>query len=326
MTVTTMHTSRHPYTRPRTTRKDVLLVSVRRSVALIALFAAVCVPTVALAAPAASAEETRAYDLDFTLPTAGVSGCTVCHGDPNLVRVGEVTTRSLFVDSEMLAGSAHEGIACTGCHLDFAYKTPHDNLVAGDEWRNVAKQACKNCHENEFTAYTSGVHSPAVRPGEDIALKNAARVAEGKPIDKPMCGDCHGSHNIPRMDDAQAMAEFRADAMRVCGDCHVNEAGSYADYYHGAAYQRGAADAPNCWDCHGDHKVMPADDRASLVHETQLPLTCSAEDACHTNVSEDFMAYAPMIHRKSEIQATVPLWTLIDSVRGVFQTIGSWFS
>lgn len=300
--------------------------------AVVAIAVVLMLPAAALAAPATSAAPTavpepRAYDLDFTLPTAGVSGCTVCHGDPNLVRVGETTTRSIFVDMDVLANSAHKDVPCTGCHIDFAFKAPHDNIIAnGEQWRTVAKQACKNCHQKEFGYYTSGVHSPAVHPGNDTEARRAARIAEGKPVDKPSCGDCHGSHEIPRMDDAAAMAAFRADGVRICGQCHTGEADSYADYYHGAAYRAGAPDAPNCWDCHDDHRILPASDRNSPVHDSKLVLTCSAEGACHTNVGEDFLDYAPMIHRKSEVQANVPLWALIDTIRGVFKSIGAWFS
>jgi hypothetical protein len=320
--------SQHLYTHPRTTRKGVHLVTIRSQVAaaVVAITVVLFAPTVAFGAPAAAETQPREYNLDFTLPTAGVSGCTVCHGDPNLVRVGEITTRSIFVDMDVLADSAHKDVPCTGCHIDFAFKTPHDNIVkAGEQWREVAKQACKNCHEQQFSYYAAGAHSPAVRPGEDTEARAVARTAEGKPVDKPYCGDCHGSHNIPRMDDAAGMAAFRADGVRICGQCHVNEADAYADYYHGAAYRTGASDSPNCWDCHDDHRVLPADDRNSPVHPSQLVLTCSAEDACHTNVGEDFLDYAPMIHRKSEIKETVPLWALIDSIRGVIRSIGAWF-
>lgn len=302
---------------------------IRTLIALLALALAAAVPATASAAPA-SATATRTYDLDFTLPTAGKSGCTVCHADPNLVRAEETTATSLFVDAMVLSQSAHKDTPCTGCHIDFAYKVPHENIEASEQWREVAKLACKNCHANEFSAFATGVHSPATKPGEDTSATLAARRAAGKPTVKPLCGDCHGGHSIPSKNDSEAIAAYRASALEVCGGCHKAEAENYSDYYHGAAYRKGAPDAPNCWDCHGDHEILAADDRKSLVNESVLTETCSAEGRCHAGeVSEQFVSYAPLIHRRSEIQATVPLWSFIDSTRsalqGIFDTIGTWF-
>ncbi len=104
------------------------------------------------------------YDLSWTLPTAGKSGCLVCHGDQNLQRVQGGATVSLYVSYEQLQVSAHANVPCTGCHSDFAFKTPHNNTDS-DAWKAVAKSSCKNCHKSQFAAYTAGVHSPARPPG-----------------------------------------------------------------------------------------------------------------------------------------------------------------
>ena len=103
------------------------------------------------------------YDLTFTLPTAGKSGCMVCHGDPNLVRIQGGQTVSMWVDTAMIESSAHATVQCTGCHLDFAYSVPHV-ATGSEEWRDIAKAACKNCHKEAFSAYSAGVHSPAPAP------------------------------------------------------------------------------------------------------------------------------------------------------------------
>lgn len=307
---------------------------IRSLIAALALIAAAAVPATAVAATA-SAPETRTYDLDFTLPTAGKSGCTVCHSDPALVKADETSTTSIYVDTMILGESAHKDTPCTGCHIDFAYEAPHDNVVAnGEEWRDIAKLACKNCHTNEFTAFANGVHSPATQPGEDTSATAAARAAEGKPTVKPLCGDCHGGHAIPSKEDSGALAAYQASAMQVCGQCHVGEAENYADYYHGAAYAEGAPDAPACWDCHGDHEILPADNRKSLVHRSQLTQTCAGEGACHKSevegeVDEKFIDYAEIVHGRYEMRATVPFWSFIEStqqaLQSVVDTVGSWF-
>lgn len=289
-----------------------------------------------------SKSETRTYDLDFTLPTAGKSGCTVCHGDPNLVKSGD-TASSIFVDEATLAGSAHAETACTGCHIDFAYKTPHQNVKDGSEWRQVARQSCKNCHANEFAAMNTGAHSPVAKPGQTIEALMAQRRAQGKPEQVPLCGDCHGSHKIPFLNEelhrenkdatrtAAAVKGRRSihnTGLEMCGRCHAEEADRYADYYHGAAYKRGAPDAPSCWDCHGAHQMLGADSRFSPVHPDELPETCGK---CHDDIenSEDYVSYAKLIHRREDVESGVILiewWDAARStVQGVIRTVASWF-
>lgn len=289
-------------------------------------------PAVALGAEAKSSKEsTNTYDLEFALPTAGKSGCLVCHGDPNLVRTSTETTSSIYVSTETLAASAHAEEICTSCHIDFAFKTPHDNVVNDTDWRATARLACKNCkqHSPQFADYSAGAHSPAGEPGVSAAQQAARREAQGKPAEVPLCGDCHGSHAIPSSEDTAAIAAYHETGMDVCGDCHVDYATTYADYYHGAAYREGAADAPACWDCHGTHEILPASDRRSMVNEQRLAETCGQE-GCHVGeVTEDFLGYASLIHGKRELVQENPLWMAYDAVREAFtraiDTVRAWF-
>jgi hypothetical protein len=261
------------------------------------------------------------YDLSWTLPTAGKSGCLVCHGDQNLVRIQDGRSISLYVSYETLQGSAHANVPCTGCHADFAFKTPHTNTKT-DAWKAVAKSSCKNCHKSEFAAYTSGVHSPARPPG----LKVAASSAKGKPV--PLCGDCHGGHDIMALkDNPEAQRSFHASALEMCGQCHTAEAGNYADYYHGAAYKEGAPDAPACWNCHKGHEVLPSSDRRSSTNPDNLPETCAQCHAGDPNMK--YASYGKIIHGKASVLNNNPLYKLYrqagdqisgawDKVTGVF--------
>jgi len=261
----------------------------------------------------------QSYDLDWTLPTAGKSGCNVCHGDENLVRIQDGKTVSLYVDSAVLQDSAHKNVPCTSCHVDFAYKTPHDTIVKnGDEWRAVAKLACKNCHKDAFTLYSNGAHSPAGRPGDTSSTVGAPdSSAPGKP--RPLCGDCHGGHAIPSKEDTEARAAVHASALTMCGTCHEKSSGDYYDYYHGDAYQNSATDAPACWQCHETHKVLPAKDRRSSVNENNLSETCAV---CHAGADEGYIAYAPLVHHAEELHDANPLkqWVdgIIASIKSVF--------
>jgi nitrate/TMAO reductase-like tetraheme cytochrome c subunit len=121
-------------------------------------------------------------------------------------------------------------------------------------------------------------------------------------------------------------AALHMSGTTMCGPCHQEMTDAYADYYHGAAYQRGASDAPACWDCHGAHEMLPASDRRSPVNKANLVETCGK---CHDDVNEEYIQYADLVHRRAEVEAEVPIFAFFDStrsvLRGAFQTVSSWF-
>lgn len=302
------------------------------------LAAALLLPATALAAtaskpttaPAASKSASATWNLDWTLPTAGKSGCLVCHADKNLVRIIDGKTVSLWVSTEVLENSAHRNVPCTECHVDFAYKTPHDTVVQnGPEWKAVAKLACKNCHRDAFTDFANSAHSPSGRPGETSTVGTPESSAPGKP--RPLCGDCHGGHGIPSKTDTAAMEVVHSSGLAMCGGCHEDKASTYSDYYHGAAYKRGAQDAPACWQCHNTHLVLPTIDRRSWTNEINLVDTCGQ---CHTGLNEEYTSYAQIVHRKEATLNQNPVVAVAHSARqaisnafyqviGVFQKSGS---
>lgn len=247
------------------------------------------------------------YDVDFTLPTAAKAGCLVCHGDPGLTRLKEGQNVSFYVDPTMVADSAHAGVQCTGCHLDFAFTYPHE--VALSDWRSVAASACKNCHQDQFLAYGRSSHRR--EPDEPLAAKDE--------IAKPLCADCHGSHDIAMLtDNPRGQQALHAAGYRVCGECHQEYWDNYDDYYHGAAYKRGASDSPACWDCHSGHELLVSTDKDSTVNERHLVETCSA---CHSGVTEDYTAYSPLIHGRSDYRDGVFLSGVYAWIKDTFLSV-----
>jgi hypothetical protein len=275
-------------------------------------------PSVASAAEAApSILATAPYDLDFTLPTESKSGCMVCHGDPALVRVRDGVVRSYYIAEGDVAASAHADQQCVGCHVDFTYKAPHGDA----DWSSNAKSACRNCHEEASIDFGVGVHRPTVPNGAEAS-------AEESIGPKPLCGDCHGSHDISMLttDTPEAKAGREAlhrNGWEICGRCHEDYWDSYDDYYHGRAYKRGAMDAPACWDCHGWHDILPSDDRSSLVNEAHLVETCGQADCHEVGVEEAYVEYAQFIHGRDKV------WTengaILAFIRRVSNAIGGFF-
>jgi hypothetical protein len=267
--------------------------------------------------PPGAKTATATYNLDWTIGVAGKSGCLVCHGDRNLVRIVNGKVTSLFVDSTVIAASAHAQTLCTDCHVDFAYKTPHPNTVSSDEWRILAKSACKNCHRPQFLEWANSAHSTAGSPSPTGTAEITTTVgapdssAPGKP--RPLCGDCHGGHAIPSKTDSAAIEAVRASALEMCGKCHTQAATTYDDYYHGAAYRRGAKDAPACWQCHNTHLILPSANRLSWTNNDNLLTTCGQ---CHKGTLNDqYTSYSKLVHRKSAVLNENPVFAVAHSAR-----------
>jgi len=248
------------------------------------------------------------YALDFTLPTFGKSGCLVCHADPALVVAKGGANVSYWIDEEAYNRSAHAKIICTGCHIDYGYKAPHGQ--AAQDWRLVAKQACKNCHPQQFQDVSSGAHMP--RPGAD-------QTPDPKAAQKPLCGDCHGSHSMPVLkDNAAGKAQIRSQAQQMCGraGCHQDYWDNYNDYYHGAAYKAGAEDAPPCWDCHGTHTILNSKERFAFTNPENYADGSCGREGCHIGADSSLSTYAPLIHGRSAAVASVTVGAIWDRLFG----------
>jgi hypothetical protein len=282
-------------------------------------FAAVAASIPASPAVVVTATPLGTWALDFTLPTFGKSGCMVCHGDPNLVVPRGAGDVSFWIDQGAYDKSAHARVVCTGCHSDFGYKAPHER----SDWRAVAKQSCANCHSQANIDFLSGTHAP--RPGID-------KSPDPKAANKPLCGDCHGAHDIAVLKKNPAGRKaLRAAAEKTCGQagCHKDYWDSYNDYYHGAAYKAGAWDAPTCWDCHGYHTVAPTSSTVSPTNPQNLMATCGTGasgtldgtnglPSCHEGAADGLATYSKLIHRKADVVSANPIYALIATVRSWF--------
>jgi hypothetical protein len=230
------------------------------------------------------------------------NGCQACHGNPDLTKTAAGgVLKSYFVTG--IDASAHRDTTCTQCHADF---THGDEKPETPIWSVNVGLACQNCHDHEESAaqYQRSVH--------------AEKLAEGD-LTSATCASCHGGHDIARLDTEAAKQALHLSSEAMCADCHRDYWDSYSDYYHGAAYKRGALDAPACWDCHGAHEMQPSSDASSSVAPANLASTCSGGECHdqHTGASEDFVrATAQMIHGKQQVRADNPLVKLFRSIFG----------
>lgn len=228
-------------------------------------------------------------------------GCMACHGNAGLTKQTSGGQQSFSVVG--VNESVHGDLSCQDCHPDYRYD---DEPQRSAVWTVNAGLACANCHAKQederlssvVSVYNKSVHAEGIRKGN----ANSAT-----------CASCHGGHFIYSLKTDFGKARMQASAYRVCARCHDDSYASYNDQYHGKAYKEGAADAPACWDCHGDHEVLPVANKESLMGASKKAETCGTE-GCHTGSSEDFAeSTGDIIHQEPKVN---PIVKFVSSIFG----------
>lgn len=249
------------------------------------------------------------------------NGCQQCHALSTLrkavgqVKAGVTTPLEKSFQVTGLDTSAHGSLACGQCHPDFTYsKTPNPTLTR--VWNINSALACQSCHQHdkEKDVYLKSVHG-------QLLLQGDVRTAT--------CASCHGGHDIQKLNNPAAVNALHGKAEQVCADCHEKEYASYDDYYHGAAYKKGAEDAPACWDCHGAHQIQKVKSPSSLVSVENIGRTCGGaaisqngtatpQLQCHQGSQQDFGEQAGnLIHQQKTVCNDNVIVRLIAAVRAL---------
>jgi formate dehydrogenase gamma subunit len=174
------------------------------------------------------------------LPLKQDESCLACHGQAGMT---STNGKSITINPEKHAASAHGILGCTDCHTTIK-DYPHPAKVP-----NVK---CATCHADEATHMSGSIHA---------ALGAGA------------CQSCHG--------DPHEVAEASQIAPAKCAQCHSDEVKDFRQSIHGQAAAAGDPDAPNCMSCHGPvHQIQSSSDAASTVAKKNMPDTCAA---CHSN-------------------------------------------
>ncbi len=151
--------------------------------------------------------------------------------------------------------------ACDNCHDTHSFNVPPKNTPQHNQWRLSIPTVCgAACHTEQLEAYNGSVH------GQENAKKMLAQAA--------VCSDCHTAHGITNTSgDA-----FKLTVSANCGNCHTEKLESYKDTFHGRISSLGYAYTAKCFDCHGSHQILRADDPKSKVSKDNRMATCRT---CH---------------------------------------------
>lgn len=181
---------------------------------------------------------------------------------------------------------------CTQCHDTHAFNVPADRKSPQyAAWRKEIPALCGTCHDEQLETFTSSVH------GKEVLDKNNAKA--------PVCISCHTTHEITNT----SLASFKLLVTDACGSCHKDRLSSYRDTYHGQVTRLGGAETAKCYNCHGSHGILPADDPKSKVHVDNRLKTCQS---CHDGkkrplATAGFVTFGP--HANSHDFAKYPqMW------------------
>jgi len=235
---------------------------------------------------------------------AAAVDCGLCHYD-----------QSILSKSSMHFHLGEDGPSCLDCHdyHQVKYRSYSDSRISNLQIPGT----CGECHGDVVEEYMQSIHWNSAKRG----IKEA-----------PVCNDCHIAHNYHPGADPNSLIDMRLFQEETCIRCHEDpviqkkyyklegQTYSYQDSYHGLAVMRGDEKAAMCVDCHGVHKILPADNPESSVHTEQIVNTCSS---CHQGATFTFAhSYT---HRAHNEQAqlitywvrTIYFWLIVVVIGGM---------
>ena len=171
--------------------------------------------------------------------------------------------------------------SCDNCHDTHSFNVPAKGTPQYDQWRLGIATSCGSCHEDQLDSYSGSVH------GKEVLEKKNVKAA--------VCTDCHSTHAIT----SSSTDPFKLAVTDQCGTCHEENLKTYMGTYHGQISTLGYAYTAKCYDCHGSHKILRADDPKSMVHVDNRLKTCQS---CHSGKKDlalapaGFVSYQPHGH------------------------------
>jgi len=213
--------------------------------------------------------------------------CGRCHEDSSIVgqyhipMIEPVEIYETSVHSRLRGGDSGLVATCIDCHSKQG--TAHVILAPSNPNSTIyhfnIPTTCGQCHEKISQEYTRGVHGQAALRGE---------------TDTPVCTDCHGAHQILRVDNPKSRVSPTRVSLTVCAPCHENDQlnvkyglplnvmSSWEHSYHGLKSTDGDPRVANCSSCHRAHLILPMTDSASSISPANVQSTCAK---CHPSIT-----------------------------------------
>jgi len=180
--------------------------------------------------------------------------CSDCHNPHEQTRITDKATGEILNTARM-----HIPETCARCHSTIyeAYKTSvHGNALTQEgntdvptcidchgvhniqnpttvTFRNSTPFLCAKCHTdatimdkygistNVLNSYVADFHGTTVKLFEEEF--------PGQPTNKPVCTDCHGVHNISKVDNAETGIALRENLLIKCQRCHPDATSNFPE-------------------------------------------------------------------------------------------------
>jgi cytochrome b subunit of formate dehydrogenase len=198
--------------------------------------------------------------------TLGIVPCRQCHAPTVVAYLDSVHGRAV-------AKGIKEAAVCTDCHGKLHTLLPVSDPNAPTNRKNMAA-TCGRCHGNKILMERLQIPIPQAYQLYSQSVHSRA-VAEGLPA--ATCNNCHRAHDILPPENPRSSIN-RQHIPETCGACHEQPAHRYLDSIHGTAMRQGVSEAPDCNDCHGEHRILAAQNPESPVSARQITKTCAS---CH---------------------------------------------
>jgi predicted CXXCH cytochrome family protein len=108
---------------------------------------------------------------------------------------------------------------CIDCHGVHNIQNPTSNT-----FRNSTPDLCAKCHTNATIMKQYGISTNVLNTyvsdfhGTTVTLFE--KTYPDQPTNKPVCTDCHGIHDIMKVDDPTAGISFKKNLLVKCQQCH----------------------------------------------------------------------------------------------------------
>lgn len=135
-------------------------------------------------------------------------------------------------------------------------------LCAQEDIEFIDSDACSDCHEES---------SNNTLIEDDLSNSSHADLE---------CLDCHLVVQELGIEHSEGYESDCQDVCESCGICHAEASAEFNTSVHGISIWQEDSDteAAYCYNCHGSHNILPADDPESLTYPPNLANTCGQ---CH---------------------------------------------
>lgn len=257
----------------------------------------------------------------LAMKLAQVKLCLSCHLDKPEVRsrtsltAGFLASYEKSVHGAALLNGNSKVANCVDCHGNHDMKKGNEPTALMN--RNNIPATCGKCHADIAQSFNESVHGKALAGGMSEA---------------PTCTNCHGEHTIYEHTDPRSSVASRKVSAQ-CTSCHSSvklsekyglpgkRTETFADSYHGLAFEGGAVNVANCASCHGAHNIKPSSDSTSTVSKANLAKTCGK---CHPGANKQFAVGSVHVALTAE-KEPILYWIATAYIVLIITTIGGMF-